>query len=53
MYKYLTLLNEIETMIKSGIYKQGEKISSIRRLSETYQCNKSTVIRTLLVLILI
>lgn len=47
MYKYLTILNEIETMIKSGIYKQGEKIPSIRNLSETYQCNKSTVISAL------
>lgn len=47
MYKYLTLLNEIETKIKSGIYKQGEKIPSIRSLSEIYNCNKSTVISAL------
>ena len=47
MYKYLTLLNEIETLVKSGIYKQGEKIPSIRSLSVSYNCNKSTVIRAL------
>ncbi|BCZ47348.1 hypothetical protein psyc5s11_34150 [Clostridium gelidum] len=47
MYKYLTLLNEIENMVKSGKYKQGERIPSIRSLSESYNCNKSTVIRTL------
>ncbi len=47
MYKYLSLLNEIENMIKSGDYKQGKKIPSIRSLSASYHCNKSTVIRAL------
>lgn len=47
MYKYLSLLNEIENMIKSGDYKQGKKIPSIHSLSASYHCNKSTVIRAL------
>jgi len=47
MYKYLSLLNEIENMIKSGNYRQGQKLPSIRNLSESYHCNKSTVIRAL------
>lgn len=47
MYKYLSLLNELENMIKSGDYRQGQKLPSIRNLSESYHCNKSTVIRAL------
>lgn len=47
MYKYLSLLNEFENMIKSGNYRQGERIPSIRSLSASYHCNKSTVIRAL------
>lgn len=47
MYKYLSLLTEIENMIKSGAYAQGAKIPSIRSLSALYSCNKSTVIRAL------
>lgn len=34
-------------MIKSGHYRQGEKIPSIRSLSETFHCNKNAVIRAL------
>jgi DNA-binding transcriptional MocR family regulator len=47
MYKYLSLLNEIETMIKNGNYSQGKRIPSIRSLSTFYHCNKSTVLRAL------
>ncbi len=47
MYKYLSLLNALENMIKSDNYRQGEKIPSIRSLAAFYQCNKSTVIRAL------
>lgn len=47
MYKYFSLLNGIENMIKNGNYRQGERIPSIRSLSASYHYNKSTVIRAL------
>ncbi|WP_032123045.1 PLP-dependent aminotransferase family protein [Clostridium amazonitimonense] len=47
MYKYLELLNHMENLIKSGEYKSGDKLPSIRNLTEHYKCNKSTVIRAL------
>lgn len=47
MYKYLAVSNEIENMIKSGRYKEGERIPSIRSLTRNYNCNKSTVISAL------
>lgn len=47
MFKYLTLLNDLESMIQVGQLKEGEKLPSIRYLSEKYQCSKSTVIRAL------
>ncbi|WP_172195027.1 PLP-dependent aminotransferase family protein [Saccharibacillus qingshengii] len=46
MYKYMELLNELEGMI-AGSMKEGDKIPSIRTLSERYVCSKSTVIRAL------
>lgn len=47
MYKYLAVSNEIENMIKNGRYKEGERIPSIRSLTQNYNCNKSTVISAL------
>lgn len=47
MYKYLELSKEIENKIKMGDYRDGEKIPSIRTLTEVYDCNKSTVINAL------
>lgn len=47
MYKYLELSKEIENKIKMGEYADGEKIPSIRTLTEVYECNKSTVINAL------
>lgn len=46
MYKYMELLNELEGLI-AGTMKEGDKIPSIRTLSERYVCSKSTVIRAL------
>lgn len=46
MYKYMELLNELEQQI-SDTFKEGDKIPSIRTLSEQYTCSKSTVIRAL------
>lgn len=46
MYKYMGLLNELERMI-AGSLTEGDKMPSIRTLSERYACSKSTVIRAL------
>ncbi|WP_442602833.1 aminotransferase-like domain-containing protein [Paenibacillus sp. KN14-4R] len=47
MYKYLTLLNDLESMIQEGQIKEGDKLPSIRDLADQYQCSKSTIIRAL------
>lgn len=47
MYKYLDILNKIEDLIYKDVHKAGEKLPSIKKLSEHYKCNKSTVIRAL------
>lgn len=47
MYKYLSLLNELESMIQTEWLKEGEKLPSIRTLSERYSCSKSTAIKAL------
>ncbi|MEW8956825.1 PLP-dependent aminotransferase family protein [Clostridium sp.] len=47
MYKYLEVLNNIEALIYKEMYKAGDKLPSIKKLSEYYGCNKSTVIRAL------
>jgi len=40
---YQTIAAEIENRIKSGVYKPGSKIPSIRRMAEEFGCNKLTV----------
>jgi DNA-binding GntR family transcriptional regulator len=45
MYKYLSLVNELETMIQTNQYETGAKLPSIRVLSEQYQCSVNTVIK--------
>lgn len=47
MYKYLDVLNKIEYMIENEEFKQGEKILSIRKFADLFNCNKWTVIRAL------
>ncbi|SFM06602.1 DNA-binding transcriptional regulator, MocR family, contains an aminotransferase domain [Paenibacillus sp. 1_12] len=47
MLKYGLLLNELEQMIKSHPYKEGDKLPSIRSLSEQYGYSKSTVIKAI------
>lgn len=41
--KYEWIANEIKAKIESGVYKEGEKLPSIRTLAEAYQCNKGTI----------
>lgn len=43
----MSLLNKLESKIDTGFYIEGTKLPSIRKLSETYQCSKSTVIKAL------
>ncbi|MBY0599388.1 aminotransferase-like domain-containing protein [Bacillus bingmayongensis] len=47
MYKYLNILNDLESMIQKGEIKEGKKLPSIRSLVTQYQCNKATIIRAL------
>lgn len=47
MYKYLHVLNDLESMIQNGEIKEGKKLPSIRSLVTQYECNKATVIRAL------
>lgn len=47
MYKYLDVLNKIEYMIENEEFKQGEKILSIRKFANLFNCNKWTIIRAL------
>lgn len=45
MHKYSLIFNDIERRIEDGQIRSGQKLPSIRELSITYSCNKSTVIR--------
>ncbi|MCY9694688.1 aminotransferase-like domain-containing protein [Paenibacillus alginolyticus] len=45
MHKYSHIFNDIERQIENGHIRSGQKLPSIRELSITYSCNKSTVIR--------
>ncbi|WP_144568647.1 aminotransferase-like domain-containing protein [Bacillus pseudomycoides] len=47
MYKYLNVLNDLESMIQKGEIKEGRKLPSIRSLVSQYECNKATIIRAL------
>ena len=46
--KYQDIMTDIVKQIESGGLKKGDKIPSIRTLSQTYQCSKDTVQRALL-----
>ncbi|MDF2593650.1 MAG: Bacterial regulatory protein gntR family [Clostridia bacterium] len=39
MYMYLRLMNELEELILKQPYKDGQKLPSIRTLSEQYGCS--------------
>ncbi|HGG0416256.1 TPA: PLP-dependent aminotransferase family protein [Clostridium sporogenes] len=47
MYKYLEILNHVESLIQGGEYKDGDKLPSIRDFTKVYSCNKSTIIKAL------
>lgn len=45
MSKYLKISEDIIKDIRSGMYKTGDKLPSINKLSKKYQCSRGTVIR--------
>lgn len=47
MYKYLAIINFIESQIESGALQEGAKLPSIRELANQFICNKSTIIKAL------
>lgn len=50
MTKYEQIIDDIKAMIQAGDLVQGDRLPAIRRLSETYGCNKDTVSKALLAL---
>ncbi|NIK79712.1 DNA-binding transcriptional MocR family regulator [Paenibacillus castaneae] len=47
MLKFLLIVKELEQQIDNHIYKEGDKLPSIRVLANQYNVNKSTIIRAL------
>lgn len=47
MEKYMNLLTKVEEMMQSSAYQEGDRLPSIRNLSDRYRVSKSTVIRAL------
>ena len=46
--KYQQIINHITRQIELGELKKGDKIPSVRKLAQSYQCNKDTVQKALL-----
>ncbi len=46
-YKYIQISDDLSAMIKNGKLKKGEKLPSVRKLSEFYGVNKDTIIKAL------
>ncbi len=47
MKKYEVIINDVIERIKKGELKKGDKLPSIRKLSQQYACNKDTVVKSL------
>ena len=45
MARFFAIADEIERRIKSGRYRPGEKIPSVRKMAEEFSCAKLTVQR--------
>jgi DNA-binding transcriptional MocR family regulator len=45
MYKYEWIVQDLQSKLIKGTWKEGQNLPSIRQLSDTYQCSKSTIIR--------
>ena len=46
--KYQQIINHLTRQIELGELKKGDKIPSVRKLAQSYQCNKDTVQKALL-----
>ncbi len=47
MKKYEKIIDSISEDMKKGRLKKGDKIPSVRKLSQTFDCNKDTVLKAL------
>ena len=47
MEKYIFISNELEKLINSHVLNEGDKLKSIRVLSQDYKCSKGTIIKAL------
>lgn len=47
MFKYQEVSLEIRQQIEEGIYKKGDRLSSIREMIQQYHCNKDTILKAL------
>lgn len=47
MEKYILISNELEELINLSILSEGDKLKSVRVLSQEYKCSKSTIIKAL------
>lgn len=45
MKKYFHILSDMESKIRQGLYKPGQKLPSVRQSAETYGCSISTITR--------
>ncbi|QAA35167.1 PLP-dependent aminotransferase family protein [Clostridium manihotivorum] len=42
---YKKIVSDIETDIRNGMYKSGQRMPSIRKLSQKYNCSQNTVVK--------
>ena len=47
MTKYQQIISDINQAIENHTYKRGQKLPSVRQLSQAYQCSKDTVQKAL------
>lgn len=47
MHKYMRLCSELEASMKSGLFKQGTRLPSVRTLAEQHECSMSTILAAL------
>ncbi|RRJ65958.1 PLP-dependent aminotransferase family protein [Paenibacillus oralis] len=45
MKKYMSILSDIERKISAGRYRPGQKLPSVRKAAQDYECSGSTIIR--------
>ncbi|MGZ7446124.1 PLP-dependent aminotransferase family protein [Paenibacillus sp. TH7-28] len=45
MKKYMSILSDIERRISAGRYRPGQKLPSVRKAAQEYECSASTIIK--------